>query len=48
MWVLRRIDGLFARIQQQLTVNGPPLHRPIILSARDGDKAVGKTGPSQG
>ena len=30
---IRRINALFARVQQQLTVNGPPLHRPIILSA---------------
>ncbi len=30
---IRKINALFARAQQQLTVNGPPLHRPIILSA---------------
>ncbi|MES9947026.1 MAG: hypothetical protein ABW080_18900 [Candidatus Thiodiazotropha sp.] len=30
---IRRINAHFARVQQQLTVNGPPLHRPIILSA---------------
>ncbi len=29
---IRRINAHFARVQQQLTVNGPPLHHPIILS----------------
>lgn len=30
---LRRISGLFAQVRQLLTVNSPPLHQPIILSA---------------